>query len=438
MSAELANRAGDAVTLAKAAGADDVWASALQQRTVQFVYRDGALETVKDNTARTLAIQVYAAGRYSTSQTTDLRPDRLARFLTEAVATTRALEPDADRKITPAELFANRPDMDLDLVDSEVAKIERHRRLAWCEALDGAARNHPKMISATSRVSDGTLQAASASSNGFEHTHTSTSIGLSAFITLKDQGDKRAASGYWASGQHLDSLPSPEHIAGKALELTVARLGAQKGPTTTTTMVVDARVAGSLVRRLLAAGNANLIQQGRSYWTPFIDKEAFSKILTITDDPLIPRGLGSRLADSEGISSRVLPIVEEGSIRNVYVDTYYGRKTGMAPTTGSMSNVRVALGTKSLDELIAEAGNGIYVTGWIGGNADTTTGDYSLGLRGHLIEQGKVSAAVMEMNATGNLRTLFSQLVAVGNDPFPYSTVLAPSLTFADVDFSGA
>ncbi len=78
------------------------------------------------------------------------------------------------------------------------------------------------------------------------------------------------------------------------------------------------------------------------------------------------------------------------------------------------------------------------MTGWIGGNADGTTGDFSFGLQGHLIEGGKIGAPVSEMNATGNLKDLFNRLVQVGNDPYPYSTTLAPSLMFSDVEFSGS
>ena len=87
---------------------------------------------------------------------------------------------------------------------------------------------------------------------------------------------------------------------------------------------------------------------------------------------------------------------------------------------------------------MSDAGEGVYVTSWLGGNADGTTGDFSLGLRGHLIEHGEIGRPVGEMNVTGNLKDLFARLEAVGNDPYPYSATLAPSLVFVDVDFSGA
>jgi PmbA protein len=179
------------------------------------------------------------------------------------------------------------------------------------------------------------------------------------------------------------------------------------------------------------------VQQGQSYWGDLIGEKAFSSALTIVDDPLIKRGFGSRHFDSEGISARAIPIVEDGIVKNLYVDTYYGRKAGMTPTTGSASNRRIATGTQSLSELLTDVGDGIYVTSWLGGNADRTTGDFSLGLRGHMIENGQVGRPVGEMNVTGNLRDLFSRLETVGSDVYPYSSTLSGSLVFSDVDFSG-
>ena len=133
MSADLQRRAEEAVDILTTAGADDAWATASQSRDVEFDYRDGALEKVKDTTSRSLAIQVYANGRYSSHQTTDLNPERLQGFLGEAVAITGALEPDEQRDLPPAALFANRPTVDLDLVDTKVQMLDRDQRMAWCE-----------------------------------------------------------------------------------------------------------------------------------------------------------------------------------------------------------------------------------------------------------------------------------------------------------------
>ncbi len=437
MSADLKNRAAEAVELAKNAGAQDAWATASQGRDVEFEYRDGKVEKVKDTTSRNLAIQVYASGRYSSHQTTDLKPDRLKGFINEAVAITKALEPDEYRRITPEELFENRPSDDLDLVDATVETLDRDRRVNWCKAIDEVAHNHERVISATAGVYDGTSTSASVSSNGFVGERRSTYCWLGTEVTLKDQGDKRASDWFYAGGAHVADLPDAVTIGKTALERALSRLDSRKGPTVKTSMLVDSRAAASLLGRLLRPANARSVQQGRSFWASLIGEQAFSDKLTIIDDPLIRRGLASRHYDGEGISAKTLPIIENGVIQNIYVDTYYGRKGDMAPTTGTPSNRRIELGGHSVAELLREVGDGVYVTSWLGGNADATTGDFSLGLRGHMIENGQIGGPVGEMNVTGNLRDLFGQLELVGNDPYPYSTTLAPSLVFADVDFSG-
>jgi PmbA protein len=438
MSADLLNGAAEAVAMAQAAGADEAFASVSQGRNVEFEFRDGALEKVKDTTSRSLDIRVYADGRYSSHQTTDLSPDRLKSFVAEAVAITRALEPDEYRQITPAELFKGRSTDDLDLVDEAIAELSREQRLEWCEALDRVATDHERVISATAGVYDGTVNSALVSSNGFSGVHAQTYCWFGSNITARDEGDKRAESGWYAGSQHIDALPAPSDVARIGLERTLARIGSEKGPTAKMTMVVDATAAGSLISRLLSSANARRVQQGQSFFGELVGKKAFSDKLTIVDDPLIPRGFGSRLFDEEGIAAKYLPIIERGVVRNLYVDTYHGRKTGMAPTTGSSSNRVIDLGEHSLAELLAEVGNGVYVTSWLGGNADNTTGDFSLGLRGHMIENGQIGRPVGEMNVTGNLRDLFTRLELVGNDVHPYSSTLSPSLVFGGVDFSGA
>jgi len=438
MSADLQERAAQAVEMATRAGADDAWATAAQSRDVEFEYRDGSLEKVKDTTSQNLSLRLFADGRYSTHSTTDLNPDRLRGFVREAVAITGALEPDEYREITPPALFDGRPSSDLDLVDDTVAKLDRDQRIAWCEALDAASHDHERVISATAGVYDGTSRSASASSNGFTGEHRSTYCWFGSEVTLRDQGDKRASDWFYAGGAHVGDLPDAAGVGREALQRALVRLDSQKGPTRKTTMVVDSRAAASLIGRLLRPATARSVQQGQSFWAGRIGEQSFSPVLTITDDPLIRRGLASRHYDSEGIAARALPIVENGVVRNFYVDTYYGRKGDMAPTTGEPSNLRIGTGDRSLAELLADAGDGIYVTSWLGGNADGTTGDFSLGLRGHLIENGRIGAPVGEMNVTGNLVELFARLAMTGNDVYPYSSTLSPSLVFTDVDFSGA
>lgn len=438
MAEALLDQAAQAVELARAAGANHAWADASRSRTVEFTGRDGELEKVQENTSRSISIELYVDGRYSTHSTTSLREGRLESFIAEAVELTRALEPDEHRELPDPALFEGRAEVDLEIVDGSVGSISREQRRGWLEELDTGARDDKRVISATGYVSDQHSDGAGASSNGFAGNWASTAIWAGASTTVQDEGDRRPSGGYWVGTRHVKGQPGMRSIGTEALRRAVRQLGTDKGPTQQTTMIVDPQQGGRLIRSLLGPASARAIHQGRSFWAGKVGEKLFSELLTITDDPLLRRGLGSRLFDREGITARPLPLVEAGVVSNLYVDTYYGRKTGMAPTTGSTSNVVVAPGSdKGLTELITEAGEGVYVTDWLGGNSDPTTGDFSLGVQGHAVTGGELGAFISEMNITGNLANLFGSLVAVGNDPWPHRSTLTPTLVFEGVQFSG-
>ena len=106
------------------------------------------------------------------------------------------------------------------------------------------------------------------------------------------------------------------------------------------------------------------------------------------------------------------------------------------PTISAPSRVVLKPGSKDLNGLVADVERGILVTGFNGGNSNSSTGDFSYGIEGFLIENGRLTQPVNEMNVTGNFLELWSRLVAVGNDSQDRSWLI-PSLVFEGVNFSG-
>lgn len=435
---DLLHAAEHAVELATNAGAEGVWATADTNRSVSFDNRQGTLEKVKEATSRSLSLRLFVDGRYTSVQTNDLRPEPLQSFVSEAVALTRALQPDPLRTLPDPALFEGRPSEDLQTSDDAVKQVSREDRLAWMEEMNALCREAEYVINAESSVSDGHARTAMASSNGFSGSRENTWLWMGSSLTLKDADGKLSEAGMWGGANYREDLPSPTEIAKLAIERGHRRLGSTKGPTTRTTMIVEPSAAGRILGRLLSGASGRSVERDRSFWRGKLGTQAVSDKLTVVDDPLIVRGLSSRAFDSEGIAAKPLPLIEKGVLQNYYLSTYYAKKLEMQPTTGSASNRVIALGDHDLDALIAQAGSGILVTSWLGGNADGTTGDFSFGIRGHVIENGQVGAPVGEMNVTGNLLDLFARLEAVGNDPWPYSSMKTPSLVFGGVDFAGA
>jgi PmbA protein len=438
MREQLLEQARQAVDRALSAGAGDAIAGVSRARALEYQWREGKLEKVQEDTTRALGIALYVDGRYSRHGTNDLEPSRLDAFVREAVELTRLLEVDPFRRIPEPELYEGRADVDLDQVDHSLVELTRDDRIDWCRTLADAALDHPDVISATSGVSDSHGLSARVSSNGFEGFREATSVWYGAEVTVSDGDTKRPEAWRWVGGTHLEGLPQPQETGSEALRRVLARRGAEKAPSSKTAMVVDPEAGASLVGRVFGALSAGAIQQKRSFLADKLDQPIASSVLTMKDEPHIARLRGSRLWDGEGIASHPRLVIEDGVLRTFFVDTYYGRKLGWAPTTGSTANTVFAHGDKDLAGLIREVGEGIYVNSWLGGNASMTTGDFSFGLRGHVIRGGALAEPISEMNVTGNYADLLMRLAIVGNDPVPWSSFRTPTLVFEGIEFSGS
>ena len=429
-----------AAKLALAQGATEASVGVHRSREVEVAWRDGRLEKVAEATTRGVGLSLYVEGRYAAVGTSDLRPDALEKFVAEAVALARSLSPDPHRRLPDPALYEGRSAVDLELFDPGYAAVDAPTRRHLAEAVEVAARETAgpgKVLSISSSVSDTSGESALVHTNGFEGARRGTSFWMSAEVAVQDP-DGRRPEEYAASGSRFFSALEPAAAVGRrAAERAHARIGAVKGPSGLTTLVIDPRAAGRLVGFLLGPMSAGALQQKRSWLEGQLGQAIGSRHLDLTDDPLIPRAFGSHHYDGEGLAARPRRMLEGGVLRDYYVDTYYGRKLGLAPTTGSASNLTWALGQQGQSALVAEVGEGVLVTGFLGGNSNGTTGDFSLGVRGFAVRGGKLAEPVGEMNVSGNHRTLWKQLAAVGNDPYPYSTLRTPTLVFEGVQLAG-
>ena len=430
----------DAVKSAQAKGAQGVAARIAKVREVAVQWRDGAIEQVTESTTRGLALSLYVDGRFASVSTSDLRSEAIDPFIADAVSMTRTLSEDPFRTLPDPSLYEGRPKVDLQFADPDYGTMSAARRRDLARLIEEAARSAPhadRIVSVTTSVSDSRSEMFRVTSNGFEGERIDTSFWLSGSVTVQDDDGRRPEDGDFSGGRFVMDLGDPGQVGQSSAERALARLGASKAPSGVMTMVLDRRTGGRLVGALLSPLAASAIQQRRSFLEGRTGEAVGSALLNITDEPLIPKGFGSRHFDGEGIASHRLPLFESGELRNYYVDTYYGKKLKLKPTTGSTSNLDWRLGSKAQAELIKDAAEGVFVTGFLGGNSNGTTGDYSLGIQGFMIRKGELAEPVAEMNISGNQLELWKHLVAVGNDPFEYSPLRTPTLVFEGVSFAG-
>lgn len=439
MNKELHDLAAWAIDIAKKAGAAASRVSINRDRSVEISYREHKPENIKEASKRGLNIDMYVDGRYSSQSTSDLRKESLQKFIGEAVATTRLLAEDSFRTLPDPKYYQGRSQLDLGVNDPEYKTYtpeERHQ-LAQSAEESCIKAGGDKVISVTSSVQDGFSESVMLTSNGFDGYQSGTYYVVAADMTARDEGDRRPNGAYYAVTVKRKELPAAESIGAKAAKETLDLMGAKKIKTETLPVIIRNQDVPRWMGGLLSAMYGANIQQKRSFLADKKGSKMASDKLTLIDDPLLIGGLGSQLFDGDGLASRKRVMIENGVLKEFFVNWYYSRKLGWEPTTGGPSNLIVPPGNRSVQEIMKDLGRGILITGFIGGNSNSTTGDASVGIIGKLFENGEPVQSIAEMNIADNHLKFWEKLVEVANDPHPYSSWRTPSMVFKDVVVSG-
>lgn len=417
-------------------GADEVSVSIYDNRRTNIEIRDQQIDSLKESNQNGLSIDIYVDKKYSAHSTNRLKKEDLFRFVGEAIAATKYLAEDEFRSLPDPELYYKGGGPELEIFDPEIDKIEAQTKIDLAnQVLNEAYGKDDRIISVSSDYSDSISNDVMVTSNGFRGDSRNTRISLTAEISMKSETGRPEA--YWNENSlFFDTLKKTE-IGSKALERVINKLNPKKIASGKYSVIVENRVAGNIASPIYSSLLGSNIYNKQSFLIGKENKAITSPLITIMDDPFIKSGAGSRLFDGEGLAAEKRPIIEKGVLKNYYIDNYYGKKLGMQPTSGSSSNIVFDPGNRNLDEMVKSLKKGILITGFIGGNSNGSTGDFSFGIEGFLVQNGEIVHPVNEMNITGNMNTFWFNLTELGND-FPENESLRiPSLLFENVDLSG-
>lgn len=435
------DRARDILARARTLGVDEATVVVSRGTEVSLTRRAQKLEQATQASSMSASISLLVDDRYSSHSTSDLRPDALDTFLARAVAATRVLEPEPERRQPPVELCGRgTPEDVLDRNDTSWSDLTADQRRVHAEQLEAAVDALPgrsRVVSASVYAGDSVGESARVMSNGFEGTSRGTGFGHGVEITLNDEGGRRPEGSAYFSASHRGDLPGIQRVVDEAWLRAEQRLGSAPAASGRYPMVLQAHAVGRILGVLAGPLSGSEIHYGRSFLAGKIGQKIASSALTLLDDPTIPRGMGSRAWDGDALYARPMPVVEAGVLQNYYINVYYGRKLGLPPTSGGRSNWVVPPGTRSPSQILSELDRCVVVTGFLGGNSNGLTGDFSFGVQGLLMERGVVTAHLSEMNVSGNIGDLLERYSEAANDVWTWSSLRSPSLLFHDVQFSG-
>lgn len=402
-----------------------------------FELRDAKMDKLQQASESGLSISLYVDGKYGSYSTNRLDKKELESFIRNGIESTRYLAEDEARVLPDSSRYYKGGKPDLQLFDDKFYNLNPDDKVAIARAAaEEVLGKDERIISVGSSYSDGEEASYRLTSNGFEGESKSTWFSVSADVAVKGEGEARPSSYWYDSAMFYDKLKK-SGIGTKALERVLKKMGQRKAASGKYTMVVDPMNAGQLLSPLLSALYGSALQQKSSFLLNKLNTKVGSDKLNLMDEPHLIGVRGARYFDNEGVATERRPIFENGTLKTYFIDTYNSKKMEVEPTISSPSLLVLQPGNKDLDGLVADVQKGILVTGFNGGNSNKSTGDFSYGIEGFLIENGKLVQPVNEMNVTGNMITLWSSLVAVGNDPRISSSWRIPSLVFDGVDFSG-
>ena len=420
--------------------------------TDSYTILNGELDKVSHSADRSIYIYIFADGRYGTFSTNRLEEKELEDFIVKAIEMVRMLGEDSCRRLPDPERTAKDAitGRELGLFDEKYYNMEADERLSNALKLskyDTVKKTEEgfTLISEECEYSCTADDNYVTDSNGFEGRHSETTFGTFSEMTIEDpQGNKY--SGYW--WQTCSKADETDYgIGDKALQRAISQIGPKKRRSGIYRMIVDSTVSSRLTSPLFTALNASSIQQKMSFLEDSLGKQLFPEGMTLMDLARTPGKNGSRLFDTEGTATKDAPIIDNGIVRQYFVNTYNSEKMGIPATIEDISrpclmpfikgmNLQEGEKEVSLEDILRLARNGIYVTGFNGGNCNPVTGDFSFGIEGFAFSKGKISHPVREMLITGNIMELWNNLLAAGSDARPSSRWQIPSLAFEDVVFS--
>jgi PmbA protein len=436
---ELKSIVSESLQLARKLGATQAEADVSLQKGLTTTVRLGEVETVEYQRDRGMGITVYFGKRKGSASTADLSPRAVGETVEKACDIARyTAEDECSGLADPDELARDIPDLDLD----HPWDLSPEQAVETARACEGAGRVVDSRITNSEGASVSSHRGVRVygNSHGFLQGFPSTSHSVSC-VLLAQSGDDMQRDYWYASARDARELESSGSIGRKAGERAVARLGARKISTRRARVLYAPEVARGFIGHFLGAVRGSSQYRKSSFLLGASGQQIFPSFVELRERPHIPKALGSSPFDGEGVATRDRELVNDGVLQGYILGSYSARKLGLKTTgnAGGTHNVLVESKTGGLGvgALMRELGTGLLVTELMGQGVNGVTGDYSRGASGYWVENGAQAFPVHEITIAGNLKDMYKNIAAIGNDVDVRGGVRVGSILIGDMMIAG-
>ncbi len=413
--------------------------------------RLGEPELVEEAGHRAAGLRVMKGQRVASTSTSNLSEAGLARFVRDALDLVELSQEDPSAGPANPKLLCDPTKApDLDLYDPKGGAVTAAEAIAWAKKGEAAAREFDPRITNSEGATFGRTAGGIALvlSGGFRAAYKGSYASLSVVPVADDAGGKKRRGYHWTARRYLADLDDAESVGREAARRTLRKLGARTVASCEAPVVFDPDAARSILGLLAGCVMGSSIWRKSSYLLGREGTRVASDLVTVIDDPLLPRGPGSRPFDGEGLASRKNMVVERGMLRTYLCDSYAARKlsresTGSASRGGgagvgpSTSNFVLQPGTDTNEAIVKGTKRGLYVTEMMGFGFNAVTGDFSRGASGFWIENGELAYPVSELTISLNVDDLWQRIDAVGSDLDLRTATASPTLRVGKMTIAG-
>ena len=433
---------------AKAKGASDGDVVMVESDSFFVTVRMGEVEKISQAGEKRLGLRLFFGNSSATASTSDISQKSIEKLVDDTARMAQVTAQDSYSGLPEAAALA-RDWPELDLLDDSARAVSVDERIQIALATEKSALAFDPRItnSEGAEFSNQVGRVIYANSQGFAGEYSGSTFGHSVAPVASQDGAMQRD--YWySSNRKFSRLESPKSVGERAAQRVLRRLGGRKVKTCSVPIVFDPEMAASLLRNLASAISGYSLYKGASFLAGKLDTQIGSELLTVIDDGTIPGALGSRPFDGEGLPIYKKTVVEKGRLQSYLLDTYSGKKLGMA-STGNASrsvgdapgvapaNFYLAPGSDSPEQMIKSVKAGLYVTEMIGFGVNMVTGDYSRGAAGLWIENGELTYPVEEITIAGNLKEMFQNIEMVGNDLEMRGRIASPTVKISQMTVAG-
>lgn len=435
---DILNRLEDALKLAEKLGASGaaVGYGRSEQMDMSVRQNDGEF-TPSRSVDEGMILQVFVGKRSAVTSISTLKQDDLRDAVRAAVESAKFVtENEYVRLAEPSETAG--AVVALDVYDSTRPTIDDLRTGAL--AVEKEALLNPQVTNSEGgSASWGESIRAMMTTNGFSGFYKRSNNSLSVSV-IAGVGDGMVREGDYSSAIYRVDLRAASDIGAKAAFDAARKLGAKQAVSGHYPVVFSPDIGPMIMREFLSAAAGQAIMRGQSFLHDKLGQQIFDSGITIIDDPLIDRGLGSRPFDGDGVPGKRLALVENGVLKTWFMDIESAGRIGMKTTghAGGLSNVFIQAGTKTPVQLMADIKQGLYVTGLMGHSNTALTGDFSLGAEGFWIENGQIAYPVNEITVAGKLEDMFMSLEAANDLDMRRSSATTPTLRIQSMSIGGS